>query len=63
MGIVGIIDMMKELEAALISRNQALHKIATMPKEPRPDGTFNFDRSAIIEIAERELGYENGVHK
>lgn len=33
----------------------ALHRIATMARTPRPDGTFNYSRAAIIDIAARAL--------
>ena len=38
-----------------------LHRIASMPIEPRPDGTYNYDRAAIIEIAQRALNEETNA--
>lgn len=30
----------------------ALHRIASMPLEPRPDGTYNYCRNALVQIAQ-----------
>lgn len=35
--------------------SESLHRIATMQTEPRPDGTFNYSREAIISIARKAL--------
>lgn len=43
-------------ERNLVGRLQhPLHRIAAMHTDPRPDGTFNYSRAAIIEIAREAL--------
>lgn len=49
-----------ELEAHLYDEQnlvghlqRALHQIAAMPTKPRADGTFNYSREALIDIARR----------
>lgn len=41
----------------------ALHRIASMPLEPRPDGSFNYDRGALVQIARVALGLEQFLGK
>jgi hypothetical protein len=35
---------------------EALRRIADMPTDPRPDGTFNYCRNALVQIARTALG-------
>jgi hypothetical protein len=35
---------------------EALRRIADMPYEPRADGTYNYDRNALVQIARTALG-------
>lgn len=47
----GVADEQTRVAPAL----DALRRIAGMPLDPRPDGTFNYSRGALIDIAQRGL--------
>jgi hypothetical protein len=47
------------IEIERLTRYQrALDRIASMPIDPRPDGTYNYSRAALIDIARRALNDE-----